>query len=96
VDVFAVDSNRQLEGIVLPFFEAYPLQVKANDFARFATIVRSLRRRHHYDRGEFERLVRIAYAVNHRAKQRKRSIEEILEGSSETVRQAPTPDLGVG
>jgi hypothetical protein len=38
---------------------------------------------------EFERLVRLAYGMNFAGKQRSRSIDEILTGSSETARQAP-------
>ncbi len=89
VDVFAVESNLQLERHVLPFFEQYPLHVKGGDFLRFATIVRSLRRKVHHDRDGFERLVRTAYAMNHRGRQRKRALDEVLKGSSETIRQAP-------
>ncbi len=36
----------------------------------------------------FERLARLAYAMNANGKQRARTIEEVLAGSSETVRQA--------
>ena len=86
---FAVDSLRDLETYVVPFFERYPLVVKADDFTRFAEIVRSMRRKEHLtDRG-FERLVRLAYAMNAYGKQRSRTIDQILAGSSETARQAP-------
>ena len=43
-----------------------------------------------------ERLLRLAYRMNFAGKQRSRSLEEILAGSSETARQArekPTPAL---
>lgn len=89
VDVFAVDSNKHIERSVIPFFEQHQLIVKAEDFTAFATIVRSLRRRVHHQREGFESLVRLAYGMNRRGRQRKRSITEIFEGSSETVRQAP-------
>ena len=89
VDVFTVESNLQLERHVLPFFERYPLRVKGDDFRRFATIVRSLRRRVHHDQSGFDHLVRVAYAMNRRGRQRKRGIEEVRQGSSETIRQAP-------
>ncbi len=86
---FAVDSLQDLETYVLPFFERYPLVVKEEDFARFAEIVRSMRRKEHLtDRG-FERLVHLAYAMNADGKQRSRTIDQILAGSSETARQAP-------
>src|SRR5215470_363230 len=85
---FAVDGLRNLETHVVPFFEQYPLVVKASDFRRFATIVTAMRRKEHLDTAGFERLVRLAYAMNANGKQRSRSIDQILTGSSETARQA--------
>jgi hypothetical protein len=85
---YAVDSLRDQDEHVLPFFERYPLVVKAEDFDRFAEIVRSMRRKEHLSRDGFERLLRLAYAMNAEGKQRSRSIDEILTGSSETARQA--------
>jgi hypothetical protein len=86
---YAVDSLSRLEACVLPFFERYPLVVKADDFRSFAAIVRAMRRRQHLTSDGFERLVRLAYGMNFAGKQRSRSIDEILTGSSETARQAP-------
>jgi hypothetical protein len=65
------------------------LVVKAGDFRRFAAIVAAMRRKEHLDPAGFERLVCLAYAMNAQGKQRSRSIDEILTGSSETARQAP-------
>jgi LAGLIDADG endonuclease len=93
---YAVDALRLLEGQVVPFFERYPLVVKAEDFRRFAAIVRGMRRREHLTGEGFERMVRLAYEMNLAGKQRSRSIDMILTGSSETARQAPhqrTPSL---
>ena len=89
VEVFAVDSNIQIERNVLPFFERYQLVVKSKDFEAFATIVRSLRSKVHWQRDGFEALVELAYDMNGHGRQRKRPITEIFGGSSETVRQAP-------
>jgi LAGLIDADG endonuclease len=86
---YAVDGLVALEDHVVPFFERYPLVVKADDFRRFAAIVRSMRRKEHLEPVGFERLVRIAYSMNANGKQRSRTIDEILAGSSETARQAP-------
>jgi hypothetical protein len=85
---FAVDSLRDLEANVLPFFEHTPLVVKAVDFRRFSNIVIGMRRKEHLTTHGFERLVRLAYAMNANGKQRSRTIDEILTGSSETARQA--------
>ena len=71
------------------FFELHPLKVKQNDFEVFAVIVRSMRKKEHLSSDGFERLVRLAYGMNANGKQRSRSIEQALAGSSETVREAP-------
>jgi hypothetical protein len=89
VDVFSVTSSRELEQRVIPFFEHYELQVKQNDFQLFASIVRTLRRKEHLEPDGFERIVHLAYEMNGRGRQRARTKEAILKGSSETVRQAP-------
>ena len=88
VATFAIDSLSDLNERVVPFFEQHPLIVKQADFEKFAEIVRSMLRREHLRREGFERLVRLAYAMNFAGKQRSRTIEEILTGSSETARQA--------
>ena len=87
VEIFAIDSLRDLWEFVIPFFERHPLHVKQHDFQRFRRIVDGLRAGEHFTSDGFERLVRLAYAMNQRGKQRARPIEQIL-GSSETVRQA--------
>jgi len=69
-------------------FESHPLVVKGADFQAFAAIVRSMRKKEHLTKSGFERLVRLAYGMNANGKQRARSIEEVLAGSSETVCEA--------
>jgi hypothetical protein len=90
---FAVDALRDQEGHVLPFFERHPLEVKEADFRNFAAIVRMMRRREHLTADGFERAVRLAYAMNASGKQRARSLDEILTGSSETARWAQQKSL---
>jgi hypothetical protein len=85
---FAVDSLRNLETAILPFFEKYPLVIKRTDFEAFAAIVRSMRMKEHLTSEGFERLVRLAYGMNANGKQRSRSVEQVLAGSSETIREA--------
>jgi LAGLIDADG endonuclease len=87
---YAVWSMADLAGRVIPFFEAHHLIVKDRDFKRFACIVRAMRRKEHLDPQGFERLARLAYSMNGVGKQRARTLDEILGGSSETVRQAPS------
>lgn len=86
VDVYNVWRPNELEELVLPVFEHHKLHVKQADFRRFSIIVRSIRRKRHLRRVNFERLVRIAYGMNANGKQRTRPIEDVLNGSSETAR----------
>jgi hypothetical protein len=86
---FAVEALRDLETVVVPFFEKHPLVVKSADFVTFAAIVRSMRAKEHLTRSGFERIVHLAYGMNANGKQRTRAIEAVLAGSSETVRGAP-------
>ena len=78
---------------MLPFFQRHPLRVKEADFQRLSAIVRAMRRKEHLEPSGFERLVRIAYSMNANGKQRSRTIDEILAGSSETARQAPRDNV---
>ncbi|MGH9447612.1 MAG: LAGLIDADG family homing endonuclease [Terriglobia bacterium] len=88
VSTFAVDGLRKLERVIPPFFEAHPPRVKGSDFRTFAVVVRSTRAREHLTPLGFERLVRHAYGMNARGKQRSRSVDDVLVGSSETGRGA--------
>ena len=88
VYAYAVESLRDLETAIVPFFERHPLVVKRGDFVAFAQIVGSMRRREHLTRDGFERVVRLAYGMNANGKQRSRSMAEVLAGSSETARGA--------
>lgn len=88
VEVYVVHSTIQLSERVIPFFEEHELRIKHGDFEKFADIVRSIRSRAHHRPEEFDRIVTLAYSMNARGKQRKRPMEDILLGSSETVREA--------
>jgi hypothetical protein len=88
VMIYAVDSLRELEATIIPFFERNTLVVKDADFSKFAAIVRAIRCKQHLEAAGFERVVRLAYAMNAHGKQRARTLEEVLAGSSETARQA--------
>jgi LAGLIDADG endonuclease len=90
VTVYAVDSMKDLAEVVLPFFEGCPLRVKYRDFEAFASIVRSMLLKEHLQPAGFERVVRLAFSMNEGGKQRSRTLEEVLAGSSETARQAPS------
>ena len=80
---------------IIPFFEAHPLLVKRRDFELFRAVVRIVVAKEHLNPAGFERAVRLAYAMNNHGRQRRRTLEQVLQGSSETVREAPAPYLAV-
>lgn len=86
--VFAVDRRRDLLEHIIPFFEDHPLVVKRNDFQLFAEITRQLAAGAHFTPMGFEHVVRLAFAMNANGKQRSKSLDVVLAGSSETARQA--------
>ena len=86
---YAVEALGDLHDSVLPFFRRFPPRIKRADFEAFADIVSAMRRKEHLTEPGFERIVRVAYGMNARGKQRTRSLEEVLAGSSETAREAP-------
>ena len=86
---YRVSSLVALRDYLLPFFERYRPIVKGPDFDLFAKIVRSMLNKEHLEPDGFNRLVHLAYAMNAHGKQRKRPIDDVLQGSSETIRQAP-------
>ena len=76
--VYSVSSLHDLEERIIPFFRAHPLHVKRADFDRFAEVVGAMLRKEHLEPAGFERIVRVAYAMNAVGKQRSRSLEEVL------------------
>jgi hypothetical protein len=69
---------------IVPFFEAHPLfTAKADEFGKFATIVRMMERGAHLELEGITRIARVVQTMNHRKPSR------FLE-SSEAIRQ-PTP-----
>ena len=86
---YTVSAMPDLESRIIPFFEEHRPLIKGPDFDLFSSIVRSMRRKEHLRPDGFNRVVTLAYAMNANGKQRSRPIEEVLQGSSETIRQAP-------
>jgi len=85
---YSVTALRDLTAVTVPFFEQNRLLVKSEDFTAFASVVGAMQRKEHLTEVGFERIVRLAYGMNANGKQRSRSLGEVLEGSSETTRQA--------
>jgi hypothetical protein len=73
----------------ISFFEQYPLVLrKHEDFLKFREVVLAMQRKEHRtDRG-FRRIVELAFSMNHRGKQRRYQLSEVLAEPSETARQA--------
>ncbi len=89
VMTYSVFRLNDLATTIIPFFESTGrLFVKDADFRIFATIVRSMQSKEHLTGDGFERIVRLAYGMNANGKQRSRALGDVLEGSSETARQA--------
>lgn len=87
--VYSVYGVKNIYAHVLPFFDQHPPVVKAHDYRLFSKVVRALWSKAHLEPEGFERIVRWAYAMNANGRQRKRTLDEVLWGSSETVREAP-------
>ena len=93
VVTYSVHARRDLESVIIPFFERHPLVSKKRlDFLTFAKIVRMMRQKEHLTDAGFRRIVELAFTMNQHGKQRKYRREEILAEPSETVRRAPVVD----
>jgi hypothetical protein len=87
---YSVYRRRDLESAIIPFFERWPLlSRKHEDFEKFRTIVLMMRRHQHRTDDGFRRIVELAFSMNHRGKQRRYRLEDVLAKPSETVRRAP-------
>ena len=88
VMTFSVHSKRDLESVIIPFFEEHPLLVKHADFTKFSEVVHLMRRKAHRTSDGLRRIIELSFSMNQRGKQRKYRLEEVLAEPSETVRQA--------
>ncbi len=78
--VFAIDSRRSLLERVLPFLEKYMLySSKVKDYKRFKKIVIALENKEHWAKEGMIRIVKTAYSMNLQGKQRKRSLQEVID-----------------
>ncbi len=89
VMTYTVSKRDDLRTRIIPFFERYQLNSqKHQDFLRFREVVLAMHRKEHLTQAGFRRIVRAAFSMNKRGKQRRYKIEEILAEPSETVRRA--------
>ena len=85
---YTVSRLEDLASSIVPFFAEHRPLIKGPDFDLWCTIIESMQRKEHLEPDGFNRVVTLAYAMNANGKQRSRPIEEVLQGSSETIRQA--------
>ena len=76
--LFIEQSRRNIAEKVIPFFERYPLEIKAKSFQHFKEVVTRLENKEHANPESFLRLA--VFAITHKeAKgQRKYTIEDVL------------------
>jgi hypothetical protein len=83
---FSVKRLADLEGRIVPFFEANPLRTaKYREFKKFAEVIDMMRRRDHLSREGLARIAAIAETMNNRKRSR------FLE-SSEAIRRPSLSD----
>jgi len=89
VMTFSIHSRPDLLNVVVPFFEQYPLlSLKNEDFLKFREIVLAMEKKEHLTSEGFEWIVRMAFSMNQRGKQRKYKLEDLLAEPSETACRA--------
>lgn len=88
--VLVVDNRRTLQEKIIPFFRQYPfIGTKKYDFQIFEKIVQMMEAKKHLEAEGLKEIVRLAFQMNQQGKGRKYSLEQILNGiteSSETTR----------
>ncbi len=67
---------------------------KQADFLKFREVVQAMQRKVNPTRGGYQRIVKTAFSVNQRGKQRRYKLDEILAEPSETVRRASVNEAG--
>jgi hypothetical protein len=88
VMTYAVFRRKDLESVIIPFFEQHPLRSKQQDFLKFREIVLAMKENKHLTKDGFRTIVLLAFSMNKRGKQRRYKLEDILAEPSETVRRA--------
>jgi hypothetical protein len=93
---YSVYRRRDLESVIIPFFESYPmLSRKHEDFLKFREIVLMMQQRLHRTDAGFRRIVELAFSMNQRGKQRRYRLEDVLAKPSETARRAPAKPVKI-
>ncbi|MHB8859956.1 MAG: LAGLIDADG family homing endonuclease [Thermoleophilia bacterium] len=88
--VLVVRNRKDLIAKVIPFFETYQIiSAKADEFRKFAVIVKAMSQGKHLQRDGFIELLGIAFSMNGNGRYRRLSYGEIVSNleSSETIRR---------
>jgi hypothetical protein len=86
---YTIYSRRSIYEKVIPFIDAHPLiSNKRYDYLKFRIIIEALNNKKHHTLDGFQEIVKIAFSMNEQGRQRKFSLQDVLESSSETTRQA--------
>ena len=86
---YTIYSRRSIYEKVIPFIDAHPLiSNKRCDYEKFRIIIEALMDKKHHTLDGFQEIVKIAFSMNEQGRQRKYSLQDVLESSSETTRQA--------
>ncbi len=86
---YVVYSRRSIYEKIIPFIDAHPLiSHKRYDYEKFRKVVEYLMMKKHHTIEGFQEIVKIAFSMNAQGKQRKFTLQQVLESSSETTRQA--------
>ncbi|TMK83873.1 MAG: hypothetical protein E6G46_02170 [Actinobacteria bacterium] len=79
VMTYSVYRREELESVIIPFFDQYPLiSKKQDDFLKFREIVTLMQRKAHRKDVGFQTIVELAFAMNQRGKQRRYRLEEVM------------------
>jgi LAGLIDADG DNA endonuclease family protein len=79
VMTYSVYRRQELESVIIPFFDRYPLiSRKHEDFLKFREIVTLMQRKAHRTDEGFHTIVELAFAMNQRGKQRRYRLGEIV------------------
>ncbi len=75
---FIEQSRRNIAEKIIPFFERYPLEIKAKNFQYFKEVVERLERKEHAKPESFLRLVVLTITYNEAKGQKEYTINDIL------------------
>ncbi len=87
--VYAIASRKSISEKVIPFLERYMMfSARRQDILRFAEALRLFETGAHRSKEGLEKIVRLAYSMNHDGKQRHRPLQVVLD----RILRGHTPD----